>query len=61
MAILENLENLPYPESWHRQTPKGYDIYGNENVINKGLVMAQNTCCQSCSCKPGFVQLPLFE
>ena len=51
MAILDNLENLPYPESWHRQTPKGYDLYSNEKVINEGLEIIEKPCCQSCSCQ----------
>ncbi len=51
MAILDNIENPSYPQPWHRQTPKGYDIYSNENVINKGLEMIEKSCCDSCSCK----------
>jgi len=40
-----------YPESWHRQTPKGYDLHNNENVTNKGLEIIKESCCDSCSCK----------
>jgi hypothetical protein len=49
-----------YPESWSRQTPKGYETNGSiarlqdgEAVINDGLAlkMFQSFCCESCSCK----------
>lgn len=45
---------MTYPESWHRHTPKGYD---NNNVINKGLKIAEDKCCDSCSCKPSINNL----
>jgi hypothetical protein len=52
MAILDNIDNPSYPESWSRQTPKGYDPHSNnENVINKGLEIIEKPCCDSCSCK----------
>ena len=56
-----------YPEAWHRQTPKGYDPYGNmdklqynESVINDGLALKvfQEFCCESCSCKSESVHKP---
>jgi len=43
-----------YPESWSRQTPKGYDPHSNnEKVINNGLALKvfEEFCCDSCSCK----------
>jgi hypothetical protein len=49
-----------YPESWSRQTPKGYETNGSiarledgEAVINDGLALKvfQEFCCESCSCK----------
>jgi hypothetical protein len=49
-----------YPESWSRQTPKGYETNGSiaklqdgEAVINDGLALKvfQQFCCESCSCK----------
>ena len=49
-----------YPESWSRQTPKGYEkdssiarLQDNESVINNGLALKvfQEFCCESCSCK----------
>lgn len=55
MAILDNLDNPSYPESWSRQTPKGYDLHSdNKKVINDGLALKvfQNQCCDTCSCKP---------
>ena len=44
-----------YPESWHRQTPKGYDLYSdNKKVINDGLALKvfNEEVCDHCSCKP---------
>ena len=44
-----------YPESWHRQTPKGYYPYlDNEKVINNGLALKvfNEEVCDHCSCKP---------
>ena len=44
-----------YPESWHRQTPKGYDLHSdNKKVINDGLVLKvfNEEVCDHCSCKP---------
>jgi hypothetical protein len=64
MAILDNIDNPSYPEPWHRQTPKGYEPYlNNKKVINDGLALKvfQEEVCDNCSCKPEFVQLPLFE
>ena len=61
MAILDNIENPSYPESWSRQTPKGYDPYvgiarlqNNESVINDGLALKvfSEEVCDHCSCKP---------
>jgi hypothetical protein len=55
MAILDNIDNPSYPESWHRQTPKGYDLNSdNKKVINDGLALKvfQSQCCDTCSCKP---------
>jgi len=49
-----------YPESWARQTPKGYETESNiarlqdgESVVNNGLALKvfQEFCCESCSCK----------
>jgi|688.fasta_scaffold1793685_1 hypothetical protein len=48
-----------YPESWQRQTPKGYEPYSsvhklqdNEFVINDGLALKvfQDFCCNGCFC-----------
>ena len=55
MAILDNLDNPSYPESWHRQTPKGYDLHSdNKKVINDGLALKvfNEEVCDHCSCKP---------
>jgi hypothetical protein len=56
MAILDNIDNPSYPESWHRQTPKGYDLHNNENVTNKGLEIPHyqfvEKCCKTCTCNP---------
>jgi len=55
MAILDNIDNPSYPESWHRQTPKGYDLNSdNKKVINDGLALKvfQSQCCDTCSCEP---------
>ena len=44
-----------YPESWHRQTPKGYDLHSdNKKVINDGLALKvfNEEVCDHCSCKP---------
>jgi hypothetical protein len=44
-----------YPESWRRQTPKGYYPYlDNEKVINNGLAskVFEEEVCDHCSCKP---------
>jgi hypothetical protein len=49
-----------YPDSWSRQTPKGYEtpiniprLQDNEPVINDGLALKffEEFCCDSCSCK----------
>ena len=43
-----------YPESWSRQTPKGYDPNSdNKKVINDGLALKvfEEFCCDSCSCQ----------
>ena len=43
-----------YPESWHRQTPKGYDLHSdNKKVINDGLALKvfNEEVCDHCSCK----------
>jgi hypothetical protein len=48
-----------YPESWARQTPKGYETNiarlqdGEPIVINDGLALKvfQDYCCNGCSCK----------
>lgn len=49
-----------YPESWSRQTPKGYETNGSiaklqdgEAVINDGLALKifSEFCCDGCSCK----------
>jgi hypothetical protein len=55
MAILDNIDNPSYPESWHRQTPKGYDLHSdNKKVINDGLALKvfNEEVCDHCSCKP---------
>lgn len=41
-----------YPESWSRQTPKGYES-AIEPIMNNGLAlkMFQEICCESCTCK----------
>jgi len=52
MAILDNLDNPSYPESWHRQTPKGYDPHSdNKKVINDGLALKvfEEEVCDHCS------------
>jgi hypothetical protein len=54
MPILDNLDNTSYPESWSRQTPKGYDPHSNnEKVINNGLALKvfEEEVCDHCSCK----------
>jgi hypothetical protein len=54
MAILDNIDNPSYPESWHRQTPKGYDPHSdNKKVINDGLALKvfNEEVCDNCSCK----------
>lgn len=54
MPILNNLDNTSYPESWSRQTPKGYDPHSNnEKVINNGLALKvfEEEVCDHCSCK----------
>jgi hypothetical protein len=47
-----------YPDSWSRQTPKGYEptiprLQDNESVINDGLALKvfQKFCCDGCTCK----------
>ena len=49
-----------FPESWSRQTPKGYEtessiarLQDGESVVNNGLALKvfQEFCCESCSCK----------
>lgn len=49
-----------YPDSWSRQTPKGYEtplniarLQDNESVINDGLALKvfQEFCCDGCTCK----------
>ena len=50
-----------YPESWSRQTPKGYEPNisiarlqdGEPIILNDGLALKvfQEFCCESCSCK----------
>jgi len=43
-----------YPDSWARQTPKGYYPYlDNEKVINNGLALKvfEEEVCDHCSCK----------
>jgi len=50
---------MTYPESWGRQSPKGYESNiampqdGESIIVNDGLAlkMFQNFCCESCSCK----------
>ena len=50
---------MTYPESWERQSPKGYESNiampqdGESIIVNDGLAlkMFQNFCCESCSCK----------
>ena len=42
MAILDNLDNPSYPESWVRHTPKGMNIV-NETPKSK-------KCCDTCEC-----------
>jgi hypothetical protein len=50
---------MTYPESWHRQTPKGYqpDIAllqdGEPIIVNDGLALKifQEFCCESCVCQ----------
>lgn len=46
-----------YPESWSRQTPKGYEaeiarLQEGESVINDGLALKifQDKCCDQCLC-----------
>jgi len=50
-----------FPESWSRQTPKGYEPNvgiarlqdGEPIILNDGLALKvfQEFCCESCSCK----------
>ena len=42
MAILDNLDNPNYPESWSRQTPKGMNIVSETTKSKK--------CCDTCEC-----------
>lgn len=47
-----------YPESWSRQTPKGYEteiarLQEGESVINDGLALKifKEKCCDQCLCE----------
>ena len=41
-----------YPESWERQTPKGYDPHGLPTANDSlALKVFENFCCNGCHCK----------
>jgi hypothetical protein len=49
---------MSYPESWGRQTPKGYEpnialLKDGESIVNDGLALKvfQEFCCESCVCQ----------
>jgi hypothetical protein len=49
---------MSYPESWERQTPKGYEpnialLKDGESIVNDGLALKvfQEFCCESCVCQ----------